>query len=69
MDGQATHKMKVPIVCETDGCPNYGKTINWVTNIPEEDLDLFYEGYDESEPADYCQLCGEWGVAEDPVPE
>jgi hypothetical protein len=68
VEEQFGRKMKVPIFCETEGCPNSGKVVNWVTNIPVEDLDLFYEGYDGSEEADYCNICGELGVAEDPEP-
>ena len=55
----------IPIVCWTDGCKNFGKEINTVTDIKEEDLDLFFEGYDGSSDSDYCPICGEMGVAED----
>ncbi len=28
---------------------------------------MFYEGYDDSDEADFCKTCGEWGVAESPL--
>ena len=58
--------MIVPIVCWTDGCPNRGTEVNRVHGLNPQDLDLFFEGYDESEPEDHCPLCKELGVAEDP---
>ena len=59
--------MVIPVVCEEDGCSNYGCIVNHVTGVSFVLLDLFYENYDESEPADYCPVCGVWGVAEDPL--
>ena len=69
MQHQTFGKAKAPIFCETEGCWNCGRMINLVSNIPVEDLDLFYEGYDESEPADSCNVCGELGVLGEPEPE
>lgn len=59
----------VPIVCLTGGCAGRGRLVNVVSGLLEEDLDSFYEGYDESCPEDYCPICGELGVADDPVDE
>ena len=52
-------------MCYTKGCTNYGEAINIVSGIPAYELELFYEGYDGTEPEDICPLCGESGVAED----
>lgn len=38
-----------------------------ISGIPIRDLDLFYEGYNGSAKEDYCSICGELGVAEDPI--
>jgi hypothetical protein len=59
--------VKIPILCLTPGCPHEGQAINVVSEIPEHELDLFFEGFDGSEEADYCPLCGALGVAETPV--
>lgn len=59
--------VSVPIVCMTEGCPLRGETINVVSEIEPQYLDAFYEDYDDSSPEDHCPLCGELGVACDPV--
>jgi hypothetical protein len=58
-------QVAVPIICENPRCPNFGQIINVVSEI--EDIDLFYENYDGSVSEDYCIVCGELGVAEDPI--
>lgn len=58
--------LKIPIVCENNECENYGILINVVGEINIGDIDLFYENYDGSIEYDYCPICGELGVAEDP---
>ena len=61
--------MIVPIVCETDGCPNNGEVINEVSEIAPKDMELWLEGYwtsKSSSEEDYCPLCGEQGVAYEP---
>lgn len=60
-------EVKIPIVCENDECENYGNLINVVSEIDIGDIDLFYENYDGSVEYDYCQICGQLGVAEDPI--
>ncbi len=57
----------IPISCENPKCQNSGSIINMVTEVDVADMDLFYEGDDGSESADYCQTCGELGVAEDAI--
>lgn len=57
----------IPIICENPACRNRGRRVNAVSRIPLADMDLFYEGYDGGDPADYCPLCGQLGVALDPV--
>ncbi len=63
---QAT-EVKIPIICENNYCQNFGKTINTVSGMTIMELDLFYENYDGSVDEDYCSVCGELGVAEDPI--
>lgn len=60
-------QIKIPIICENNQCPNLGKAINIVSEIAIEDIDLFYENYDGSANEDYCSICGELGIAEDPI--
>jgi hypothetical protein len=60
-------QLEIPIVCENEQCPNFGKTINVISEIAAEDIDLFYEDYDGSVEYDYCPICGELGVAKDPI--
>lgn len=60
--------LKIPIVCENNECENYSNLINVVGEINIGDVDLFYENYDGSVENDYCPICGELGVAEDPIP-
>ncbi|WKZ51201.1 MAG: hypothetical protein QY329_00445 [Anaerolineales bacterium] len=62
-----SRQVKIPIVCENGQCSNFGGTINVISEIAAEDLDLFYENYDGSVEYDYCPICGELGVAEDPI--
>lgn len=58
--------MKVPIVCYTDACSQRGSLVNMVSNISPPDLDGFYEGFMNPDPADFCPACGQLGIAEDP---
>jgi hypothetical protein len=58
-------EVEIPIFCENDQCTNYGNLINLVHGIGLEEIDLFYENYDDSIEYDYCPMCGELGVAED----
>ncbi len=52
-------EIEIPIVCETAQCENSGKLVNTVSGIRFEDLDLFYENYDDSVEQDHCPICGE----------
>lgn len=56
--------VEIPIICESQQCANYGRVINIVSELTTNDLDLFYEDYNGTEPADYCPLCKKLGVAE-----
>ena len=58
-----TLKFYVPIMCLTDGCSMRGELINLVGPMPENELDLFYEGYDANEAADHCPVCHKLGIA------
>lgn len=58
-------KVEIPIICENEKCENFGNLVNLVREIDLTDLDLFYENYGSSPDDDYCQVCGELGVAED----
>jgi hypothetical protein len=58
-------EVEVPIICGNDKCKNYGNLVNLVREIKLEDIDLFYENYGDSADYDYCQVCGELGIAED----
>ncbi|MBI3913254.1 MAG: hypothetical protein HY327_03500 [Chloroflexi bacterium] len=64
---EQSREIEIPVVCETDGCKNYGKLVNVVRGVPFADLDLFYENYDDSVEEDHCPICGGLGVAEDPL--
>jgi len=64
---EQSKEIEIPIVCETDQCENNGKLINTVRGIPFEDLDLFYENYDDLVEQDHCPVCGELGVVQDPI--
>ena len=57
----------IPIICENSQCLNFDSIINVVSEVDGADMDLFYEGYNGSENADYCQACGELGVAKDAI--
>jgi hypothetical protein len=59
--------MIIPIVCDTQDCTKAGQEVNRVSGILPPDLDLFYEGHDGSELEDQCPVCGQAGVAEDPI--
>jgi hypothetical protein len=61
--------VSVAIVCETEGCPNAGQVINVVSEIPADQIDLFFEDYRGEDAEDTCSLCGQPGIAQDPVPE
>ncbi|GAB4444721.1 MAG: hypothetical protein OHK0041_01270 [Anaerolineales bacterium] len=59
-------EVEIPIVCENDKCKNCGNIVNLVRGIRLEDIDLFYENCNSlADNDDYCQVCGELGVAED----
>ncbi|GAB4500815.1 MAG: hypothetical protein Fur0035_03550 [Anaerolineales bacterium] len=58
-------EVEIPIICENDKCENYGNLVNLVRGISLDDIDLFYVNYGNSVDCDYCQVCGELGVAED----
>ena len=58
-------EVEIPIVCENDQCENYGNLVNLLHGIRFEEIDLFYENYGDSVEYDYCQVCGELGIAED----
>ena len=54
--------VRIPIVCETTGCPNFGKQINTAV-IQEKQEESFYGCFGHShETADYCPLCKKLGV-------
>ncbi|MGR3914377.1 MAG: hypothetical protein OD918_07630 [Gammaproteobacteria bacterium] len=57
----------IPIICENPACRNRGRRVNAVSGIPLADMDLFYEGYGDGDPADNCPACGKLGIAHDPV--
>lgn len=61
------NEIKIPVFCENAQCKNFGNLVNIISEISVEDIDLFYEGYDGSVEEDYCPVCGELGVAEDPI--
>lgn len=56
----------IPIICENPHCANLDNLVNVVSGITTDDMDLFYESYDGTDAEDYCPVCGELGVAEDP---
>lgn len=56
----------IPVICMTEGCANRGEAVNVISGIEEEYLEAFYESFGDAEPEDYCPICGELGVAEDP---
>lgn len=60
-------QVEIPIICENEQCQNFGNVINVISEIAIEDLDLFYENFDDSVEEDHCIICGELGVAEDPI--
>ena len=62
-----SQKLVVPIICENALCQNSGKLVNRVYGINTSEIDLFYENYDGSIEEDYCPICGELGIAEDPI--
>jgi len=62
-----SREVDIPIVCENKQCENCGNLVNVVRGINIEDLNLFYENYDDSVEQDHCPICGELGVAEDPI--
>jgi len=57
----------VPIICHEPDCTNNGEVVNEVSGLNPQQLDDFYEGYDESCPEDHCPVCGKLGIAEDPL--
>jgi hypothetical protein len=59
----------VPVICLTDGCPQRGNLIHVISGIAEDNLDLFFEGFADDCPEDYCPECRQLGVACDPVAE
>jgi hypothetical protein len=60
-------QIEIPIICENDQCQNFGNFINIVYDIAINRINLFYENYDGSVEDDYCPICGELGIAEDPI--
>ena len=58
-------RVVIPIICGSPQCRHFKQLVNVVSEVPIEELDLFYEGYDGSDSADYCMVCGKLGVAED----
>jgi hypothetical protein len=60
-------EVEIPIICENEQCSSFGKLVNVVYGITMNELDLFYENYDGSVDEDHCLICGELGVAEDPI--
>ncbi len=60
-------EIEIPVICENNQCENFGNLVNVVSEITTDEVDLFYENYDGSTEDDYCPICGELGVAEDPV--
>lgn len=60
-------EIKISIVCETEGCPNFGRKINEVTG-PKKNEDAFYAAYGHGgeDDEDFCPLCKKLGVAKDP---
>ena len=59
-------KFVIPITCGNPQCRNFNELVNMVSGVTMENMDLFYESYDGSDTEDYCLVCGELGVAEDP---
>lgn len=55
----------IPLICETDGCPNNGNVVNIITDLPAEAVDAFFEDYDGSAPEDRCPACEEAAIALD----
>lgn len=60
-------QIEIPIICENNQCRNFGGVINIASEINLRDMDLFYENYDGVVEEDYCPICGELGVVEDPI--
>ena len=60
-------EIRIPIVCENERCENYGNLVNLVRGIKANEADLFYDNFNGSVEEDYCPICGELGVAEDPI--
>lgn len=58
-------KLIIPIICENPKCSNFNHLVNEVTGLTNNDLDLFYEGYNGSDEQDYCPICQKLGIAED----
>jgi hypothetical protein len=56
----------IPIYCEVSDCKNFGKVVNLVSVISEDELDCFYENFADAEDSDICPLCGILGIAEEP---
>lgn len=61
--------VSIPIICETLDCPNDCRLINLISEYPADMIDAFFEDYDGSEPEDRCPLCGEAGIAHNPMAE
>lgn len=61
----------LPIVCETEGCPGFGKKINTIEVFKgsEDEINEFYEqfGYGSVDPSDFCPGCKKLGVLKDPI--
>ncbi|KAA0268127.1 hypothetical protein FBQ99_00155 [Chloroflexi bacterium CFX2] len=59
--------IEIPVICENLQCPNFGNVVNMISGIPLSNMDLVYESFDGSEEEDFCPVCKELGVAEDPI--
>lgn len=59
---------RVNITCETLNCINEGEIINYFYCSPF-DVDLILEDTKQNEEEDYCKLCGNPGVVQEPYLE
>lgn len=65
-DGKLPGKfVKIPVVCETEGCINCGVVINIIDDIEESYIETFYEGFGKDNN-DVCPVCHQIGIAYDP---
>lgn len=59
---------KVDVVCENSSCKNYGEIINYFTCSPF-DIELILEDTKQNEEEDFCKICGEPGILQEPYLE